>query len=195
MVGFEIGGVKLRLDFSFFAAVGIFLALDATGYGLYCLSACFCHEAGHLSLMLLEKKLPEEIIFSGGGICIKRRGDASFAVLAAGCAVNFLLFAVYCLILPKDSIFKLLFGGANLAIGLFNLLPIGELDGRRILEKFCFGALSFSAAEKVLNITEALGYTAAVGAAAVLVICGRVNLTAVTVMAYVFIMDVLIRKL
>lgn len=194
MVSFDFFGVRLRLDFSFFAAVGIFLALDRTGYGICCLSACFCHEAGHLAVMLIEKKLPEEIIFSGGGICIKRRGDASLAVLAAGCLVNFLLFWVYCFSLPHDNIFKLLFGGANLAIGLFNLLPVGELDGRRILEKVCFRLFSFSAAEKVLKVAGFLGYIAAAVAAAFLVISGRVNLTAVSVMVYVFLMDFLIRN-
>lgn len=192
MVEFEFGGVKIRLDFSFFAAVGIFLAFDKAGYGIYCLAACFCHELSHLAVMLAEGKLPEEIIFSGGGICIRQRSDASCAVLAAGCAVNFLLFIVYCFLLPKDSIFKLMFGGANLVTGIFNLLPIGALDGKKLLEKACYGGLSYANAEKVLNIAEISGYFLALGAMTVLIMTGAVNLTAVSVMVYIFLMDFLL---
>ncbi len=186
------GGVKIRFDFSFFAAVGIFLAFDKAGYGIYCLAACFCHELGHLAVMLAEGKLPDEIIFSGGGICIRQRREASCAVLAAGCAVNFLLFAVYCLILPKDSIFKLMFGGANLVIGIFNLLPIGTLDGKKLLEKACRRALSYTAAEKFLNAAEVIGCLLAMGALTIPALNGTVNLTAVSVMIYIFLMDFLL---
>ena len=72
------GGVKIRFDFSFFAAVGIFLAFDKAGYGIYCLAACFCHELGHLAVMLAEGKLPDEIIIliklgrKISGECVKK---------------------------------------------------------------------------------------------------------------------------
>ncbi len=193
MVEFMLWGMRIRFDFSFFAAVGIFLAFDKAGYGIYCLAACFCHEFSHLAVMLAEGKLPDEIIFSGGGICIRQRNDASCAVLAAGCTVNFLLFIVYCFILPKDSIFKLMFGGANLVIGIFNLIPIGSLDGKRLLEKACYGTLSYSAAQKVLNIAEVLGYIITLGALTILVLSGAVNMTAVSVLIYIFLMDFLLK--
>lgn len=195
MVELELGSVKLRLDFSFFAAVGIFLAFDGTGYGMCCLAACFCHEAGHLVVMLLQKKPPREIIFSGGGICIRQREDSSSAVLAAGCAVNFILFFIYCLILPKDNIFRLLFGGANLAIGLFNMLPAGELDGKMLLERACCRLLSFEGAERMLRTAEILGYSALAGAIVFLGAMGLVNLSAATVMVYVFLMDILVGQI
>ena len=192
MVTFEFFGVKIRLDFSFFAAVGIFLAFDRAGYGAYCLAACFCHEISHLAVMLIEGQPPDEMLFSGGGICIKQKNDVSFAVLAAGCTVNFLLFIVYCLVLPRDNIFKLMFGGANLATGLFNLLPIGSLDGKRMLEKLCYKRLSYAAAQKFLNIAGGLGYAFALGGICLLGLSGALNLTAITVMIYVFLMDYLV---
>lgn len=112
-------------------------------------------------------------------------------VLAAGCAVNFALFTVFCLLLPRDNIFKLLFGGANLVIGIFNLLPLGELDGKRLLERACCRLLSFESAERVLRIAELSAYLGAISVFALLIVTGRVNLSAVTVMAYVFLMDIL----
>ncbi|MBD5113748.1 MAG: hypothetical protein HDT46_00860 [Ruminococcaceae bacterium] len=193
MVSFKLRGICIGLDFSFFAVVGVFLAFDKSGYGIYCLCACFCHELGHLLVMLAEKKLPEEIIFSGGGICIKQRYDASALVLGAGCAVNFCLFALFCLILPKDSIYKLLFGGANLVIGIFNLLPMGELDGRRLLEKMCYKLLPYFAAERLLNITETACCLLSAAAALLLLFTGAVNLTAVSVTVYLFLIDFLLK--
>lgn len=196
MVSFKIGGVSVGLDFSFFAAVGIFLAFDKAGYGIYCLCACFCHELGHLAVMLAEKKPPKEIIFSGGGICIKQRRNetASVFLLGAGCAVNFCLFVLFCLVLPRDSIFKLMFGGSNLIIGIFNLLPVGELDGKRLLEKLCRGLLPYPASERALDITERIFCLLTLAAALLLLAAGRVNLTAVSVLVYLFVIDFLLKS-
>ncbi|MCM1055741.1 MAG: hypothetical protein NC394_09515 [Bacteroides sp.] len=194
MVSLRIGGIRIGLDFSFFAVVGVFLAFDKSGYGIYCLFACFCHELGHLVVMLLEKKPPGEMIFSGGGICIKQRYDASAAVLAAGCAVNFVLFALFCFVLPRDSIFKLMFGGANLVIGVFNLLPMGELDGKRLLERLCFKLLPYSSAQRLIGAAELALVILSAAAAVLLLLAGAVNLTAVSVTVYLFLMDILLRK-
>lgn len=193
MVSFKVRGIRVSLDFSFFAVVGVFLAFDKSGYGLCCLCACFCHELGHLLAMALEKKPPKEMIFSGGGICIKQRYDASTLVLGAGCAVNFCLFALFCLVLPRDSIYKLLFGGANLIIGIFNLLPMGELDGKRLLEKACCKLLPYFAAERLLNVTEVLFILLTAAAAILLLFTGAVNLTAVSVTVYLFLIDFLLK--
>lgn len=194
MVSFKIGKAEICLDFSFFAVLGIFFAFDPAGYGFCCLLACFCHETGHFIAMLLEKKPPREVMFSGGGICIKQHRDPSVFVLGAGCAVNFCLFFLFCFILERNSIYKLLFGGANLAIGIFNLLPFGTLDGRGLLEKLCYRFLPFYAAEKTLVFFEASALTAAIAAAVLMIASGTVNFTAWIVILYLFAVDFLLKK-
>lgn len=193
MVSFKIGKAEICLDFSFFAVLGIFFAFDPAGYGFCCLLACFCHETGHFIAMLLEKKPPREVMFSGGGICIKQHRDPSVFVLGAGCAVNFCLFFLFCFILERNSIYKLLFGGANLIIGIFNLLPMGELDGKRLLEKACCKLLPYFAAERLLNVTEIVFITLTAAAAMLLLFTGAVNLTAVSVTVYLFLIDLLLK--
>lgn len=179
-------GVRVCFDFSFFAVIGLFLAFDSGGYGLLCFAACICHELGHLAAMAVRGDKPREMIFSGGGICIKRCGEPSFGVLAAGCAVNFLLFAVYYGVLGRGNIFFTIFGGANLFVGIFNLMPVGGLDGHGLSEKVLFRFLSFNAAQRVLRAAEIFfGGLWLIGAAWFLM-SGAVNLTAVLVMIYVF---------
>ena len=80
-----------------------------------------------------------------------------------------------------------------MVIGIFNLIPIGSLDGKRLLEIACYGTLSYSAAQKVLNIAEVLGYIITLGALTVLVLSGAVNMTAVSVLIYIFLMDFLLK--
>ena len=136
MVSFNIGSLKVGFDFSFFAVIAIFFALDDSGYGILCIAACLCHEAGHLALLLLTKHVPDSLIFSGSGICIKQHEEASVPVLAAGCTVNFILFVIFYFFMEQNSVYKLIFAGCNLCIGVLNLLPIGELDGKKLLERF-----------------------------------------------------------
>lgn len=181
-------------DFSFFAAVGIFLALDKSGYGAFALLACLCHEAGHLAVMLLKKEPPAEMIFSGGGICIKQSREASTAVLAAGCVVNAVLFLIFFFVLPPDSIFKLMFGGANMAAGVFNLLPLGELDGRFLTEKLCFRLLPYSAALKTMRWVQAGTGILLCVVLIWLFVSRKINPIAVCVMGYIFLVDFLLKN-
>ena len=193
MVGFTVGGVRVAFDFSFFAAVGIFLAFDTSGYGIFCLSACLCHESGHLLLMLLGGKKPDELIFSGGGICIKQQGNASLPVLAAGSGVNFVLFVVFCFLLPRDSIYKLLFGFSNFCVGAMNLLPIGELDGKKLLERLFIAILPYRAAQNAMSIAEAVGYIAAAAVIVLLFFSGTLNFTALAVIIYITVVDIMLK--
>lgn len=182
-------GVNICFDFSFFAVIGLFLAFDSGGYGCLCFAACVYHELGHLAAMAVRGDKPEEIIFSGGGICIKQSGQPSFGVLVAGCAVNFLLFLVFFVFLGRGNIFYTIFGGANLFVGIFNLLPVGGLDGHGLLEKALFRFLSFEAAQRAMRVTEIIFGAVWVMGAVLFLASGLVNLTAVLVMIYIFVLD------
>lgn len=173
--------------------MGIFLALDKSGYGIFCLLACICHETAHLIVLIAEKNPPREIIFSGGGICIKQRWNPSVAALSAGCLVNFLLFAVFFLPNQRENIYPLLFGGANLCIGVINLLPIGELDGKKLLSGILNRLCPPASAEKILHVTETV-FSVLTAAAIVFMIAKNFNLTAVLILLYIFLIDFLQNK-
>ena len=186
MVSFHIGSLKVGFDFSFFAVMAIFFALDDSGYGIFCIAACLCHEAGHLALLLITGDIPPELIFSGSGICIKQEGEVSIPVLAAGCTVNFILFIIFYFFLEQDSVYKLMFAGSNLCIGAMNLLPIGELDGKKLLERFFTAFLPFKAAQRALYISELAGFALAAVAVAILLLSGTINITSVFQLAHTY---------
>lgn len=193
MVSFNIGSLKVGFDFSFFAVIAIFFALDDSGYGIFCIAACLCHEAGHLALMLLTKQIPHSLIFSGSGICIKQREEVSVPVLAAGCAVNFILFVIFYFIIEQNSVYHLIFAGSNLCIGIMNLLPIGELDGKKLLERFLYALFSFRVAQRALFVSELAATVSAALAAVLFLFYGNLNITSVFALLYVFLVDYLLK--
>lgn len=188
MVSLRFFGVELVFRFSFFAAVGIILALDKSGYGLLCLMSCLCHEAGHLAVMLISGDVPKALVFSGGGICIKQRKEASVPVIAAGCLVNFILFTIF-YFSAGNSIYRLVFAVSNLCVGIMNLLPIGDLDGKKLLERLLTAVLPFDKAQRVMKITEFTALTLAGAGAAFLLVTGALSKTAAITLVYIFLVD------
>ena len=193
MVGFNIGRLKVGFDFSFFAVIAIFFSLDDSGYGIFCIAACLCHEAGHLALLLLTRQIPDSLIFSGSGICIKQREEASVPVLAAGCIINFILFIIFYFLLRQNSVYNLIFAVSNLCVGILNLLPIGELDGKKLLERFFTAFFSFRAAQRALFISELAATVAAALAVVVFLFSENLNITSIFVLIYVFLVDYLLK--
>lgn len=193
MIGCTVRGVRLSFDFTFFGAIAVFLALDESGFGVLCLLACFCHETGHLLVLIGEKNPPKEILFSGGGICIRQNRDSSALALWAGCGVNFLLFTGFFLLSGRRSFYPLVFGMCNLIVGIINLLPIGELDGKKLLSRLLYRVLPPHAAEKGLFIAE-IGFTLAAAAGVGLLIAGSFNLSGVLILLYIFLVDYLEKK-
>lgn len=191
MVSFCLGGMRVGFDFSFFAVIAIFLALDDSGYGILCISACLCHEAGHLVLLLLTGHVPDSLIFSGSGICIKQHEEPTLPVLAAGCTVNFILFIIFYFLLEHNSVYNLIFAGSNLCIGILNLLPIGELDGKKLLERFFTAFFPFRTAQRAMHISQLAGILLAVVATAILLFSQTLNITSILAVIYVFTVDFL----
>ena len=193
MVSFSAGDLKIGFDFSFFAVTAIFLAFDGSGYGILCIAACLCHEAGHLALLLLTGRVPESLIFSGSGMCIKQREEPTVPVLAAGCAVNFILCIIFYFLLERNSVYKLIFAGSNLCVGILNLLPMGELDGKKLLERFFTAFLPFRAAQRALFISELAAFAIATASTVLLLLSGMLNTASIFVILYVFAVDFLLK--
>ncbi|MCL1904200.1 MAG: hypothetical protein FWF94_07270 [Oscillospiraceae bacterium] len=192
MIKLKAAGIEIGIDFTFFALIAIYITFDTTGFAVISLLTCIIHEAGHLTTMFIFRQKPESIVFRGGGIRIGESYNADgalktigfkerFIVLISGSAVNICLFLFLYFSLPKTNIYPIMFAILNLIIGLFNLLPIGCLDGKQLLELFL--------PERILNIVEALFLILVVIIVIIAVISGGVNFTIAAAMFYVLCVD------
>ncbi len=198
MISIRFFKTVISIDFSFLAALALFFCFDKSGYAVLALLSCVVHEAGHLAVMLLKRNIPDEISFHGGGIRIVSREDNSIASLLAGCVTNFITAGVISAVLifygTDYNQMLQVFAVMNLMIGVFNLIPAGSLDGRKLLSR---ALLRFLSVQKAIEIEEAVEILS-VFAAALCTLClaagGYVNFTILFVYAYVFAADTIADK-
>jgi len=100
---------------------------------LICLLALVLHEIGHIIMIYLlgEKIVIFRILPVGFSCRLKNQSKIvekkMMKILIAGPAVNFLMAGLF-FFRTKE------FAMINFLLGMFNLMPIGELDGGRIFE-------------------------------------------------------------
>lgn len=163
-------------------AAGLYY-LDADGVLPWALLACALHELGHYgAVRLLGGQVSLlRLTCVGAEMRLSARSPLAPAgqLLAAlaGPAVNLLLALLSARIAGQAGERACLFAGLNLALGLFNLLPVGPLDGGRILESLLLllGA-GEGAARAARALSLALAAAAAVGGS-VLLLAGKANVT------------------
>lgn len=187
MIELKIKKILLRLDFSFFAVIALFLLLDTTGFGLMALSACALHELAHMLVMAAFGIFSDEITFYGAGIRItsERTEFAKPAVkaliLSAGCAANFMLTVIFW----HSGRFEI--AAINLFIGVFNLLPIGELDGAGLLKLLIIRLCRPENVDRILCVTGAIFSVICI---AVIIFFGKgVSFTLITTALYFIIVS------
>ncbi len=128
----------------FYAFLALGLLLDGAFLFRLVLFAVFIHESAHIIMYItMTKKLPK-ISLSVGGVCLNKiaclKKRQKTAVLLAGPLTNIIVCVVfYSMALNKASYFAYIFSAVNLCVGLYNLLPIGALDGAQIAECFLPG--------------------------------------------------------
>ena len=142
--------MRITVEHPFLLSCGLLAALFLDGTGLLhcCVWAMLLHEGGHILLyLLLLRRAPVLRLRLGGAalqwaalraapwqeVCILMAGPLANLLAAGGCALAVRHTARYALYF---------FGGANLLLAAFNLLPMGFLDGGRLLELLlsCFFA-------------------------------------------------------
>ncbi len=127
---FNFCGIRFEFKFLFFAAVTLLLFIDRSGVALCAFLSSAAHELAHLAALFSVRANVTAVTFELFGIRIDRMDALLFweelAVLMAGPTVNLVLFLL-CGSVNNSSVN--LIAAVNLSIGLFNLLPVGALDG------------------------------------------------------------------
>ena len=122
--------------------------------------ACFLlHEGGHLlALRMLGGKVAAFRLYPFGGEIVAggklfSYGE-SMVLSLSGILVN--LLSSLLLVLPRTTPFLRSFALASLGLGMFNLLPLRQLDGGGALESFLSFFCMPQTAEKVLKVLSFL---------------------------------------
>lgn len=179
--------VKIRVSFSFFAALSLLICTDKQGTAILCLLACFLHELGHLCVLFGEGNIPRSITLRAGGIRLDCGNRRSVPALLGGCFVNFLLFNI----LYISGVENQLFAVINLLTAALNLLPIRPLDGGLLLEQFLCRHIRAEKVDKAIYLTEAIVGTAAILSGIYLFTRGAVSASSGLFLAYLLGLEIL----
>ncbi|MCC8131240.1 MAG: hypothetical protein LIO72_05760 [Ruminococcus sp.] len=152
MLTLRILKTDFRIGFGFLLVTAVSF-LEPNGVTGTCLFFCFAHEFGHLLAMKLVGARVAAIRFYGGGIGISADTEdlskpARLLIYIAGCLTN-LTFVLLFYIIGEDMA-----SAVNLAIALFNLMPVSYFDGGMILR------LILPNREKQLEILSKITITA-----------------------------------
>ena len=149
------------------------------------------HETGHLAAMAAMRLRPAYICLTAAGMRIERPPglQISFAreilIAFAGPAVSLLLAGVF-RVTSWATTAPLLpdFFWLNLGFGLFNLLPVRQLDGGRALYFLLCRRVSETAASRAVTVTSLVCLFLAAGGAALTCLRSGFSLSLVIVVLY-----------
>ncbi|MBR6872196.1 MAG: hypothetical protein IKN17_01675 [Ruminococcus sp.] len=162
MLELTVGKTVFRFTFSFFALIGLVSSVGGSiqKQVMTVLLCSLMHEGGHMTAMELFGLRPDMLTFYAGGIKLNGKqcgcGKAAYTVvLLSGCVVNLAAFAL-CLLLGRVG----MFAAANLALGLFNLLPLRYFDGGRLYTELTGREPAFCIRIAVIGLLGALAAAA-----------------------------------
>ena len=155
MLELRIHGVDFRLSLLFPAAIVVLLSLDSSGLPLWCVAASAMHEAGHFLALYALGSRPAVISVGVFGVRVEQAPSSrlgyggSLLVALAGPLVNLLTFAVLAVAVGMNAPALI-----HLTMGVFNLLPIGPLDGGQALYFFLAGRMEEERCERLEQIVS-----------------------------------------
>ena len=169
-MSFYVGNTRVVITFSFLLVTTLLLLLDSQGIGWILLLSIALHESAHLAAMRLFGIPLAEIGLYPFGVQIRRGGSQvsygrDAVVYLAGCFGSLLVGA---LTFEVNS----LLSAVNIALGLFNLLPVPPLDGGQALGAICRRRLSEHQARRILPALSAAVLVPLACAAVFLLRCG-----------------------
>lgn len=162
MLRLKLGGVDFSATFWFFAVVACFALAKNGVLFYYLLLPVIVHELGHLLVMAACGIRVRGVALSAAGIAIQRDTGqlpgygVEIAVCLGGVAANGLM-ALWLHLFCFHSMRTMFLVAANLAVALFNLAPIGDLDGGQLLGLFLARWFGPDLARWVSRVTSWLG--------------------------------------
>lgn len=135
---FDFKRCRVSVSFFFFVTVCVALVLDVTNTAVLALCAAAVHECGHLFCMLCFGERPSRMFVAPFGLCITRFASGGYRreifIAFAGPLANIFVAAVLTAIMLAchlPQLFKPVI--VNVALAVFNLIPIEPLDcGRAV---------------------------------------------------------------
>lgn len=131
--------IRIRCPALFLLGLILLLWQDHTGIARLALLASILHEAGHVLIFwLIHGHFPLLTLTLNGISLQAEQGLTSgelFLLAAAGPISNFVACSVMLLAINhRASYWGYFFACTNLCMGLFNLIPLGPLDGKRMFQ-------------------------------------------------------------
>ncbi len=187
MLELKLRKTILCLDFSFFAVIALYLLLDESGFGLAALCACALHETAHFVAMALFGVPAERVTLYGAGIRITS-SQIEFVptfqktvILSVGCLTNFAAALVFYRLGELGAF------AVELFTGIFNLLPLGALDGAGLLKMLVIRRCKAEDVDRVMKTASV--FSAVLVAAAVIFVGGAASFTLITTALYIIILS------
>ena len=160
MVEFAIFKTRIRIGFLFTATLSLLSLMDKSGSVFLSVVFSLLHELGHITAMALCKEQIDSLAFHPFGISMKLKNSSALSfgeevfVLLSGCAVNLIF-----ILLPTPQTITYI----NTGILFFNILPIANLDGGRVVRLFLtqiFGERTGNIASDVVSFAFLLPISA-----------------------------------
>ena len=152
--------IRLRVTNSFVVTVAILCLFCGTDGCTSILFSAFLHETAHILAVKGGGGEISEFCCGAGGFSIQSRFPCGryrreLIALAAGALSN-LIVGVMLVNIHTDNEYLYTLAGANIAVGLFNLVPAGCFDGGRILYLASEFLLGPQRAQTVCNSVSAV---------------------------------------
>ncbi|MBC8546650.1 site-2 protease family protein [Clostridiaceae bacterium NSJ-31] len=186
-MNFKLFGATVTVSYPFLAVLTVFFTLDRTGLGGQMFCAALLHELGHLVVMYRFGQAPRSIDFVSFGIRIQKRPSTAvsygkeIAIYLAGPLVNLMTAGVLlCLAGGRFTQLSLI----HLLMGLYNLLPIGALDGGMIVRNLASCFSDPRRAEKICRTVSLLFLIPLAAAGILLGLRGQANITLAVTLIY-----------
>lgn len=191
----KIKGIKLEIGFMFTATVAFLLLFNIGDEVKLGISFSLLHEIGHLIAIIICKEKPKLISFGLFGMTIVRECDLTqnykkeFVTAISGPLTNFFIAIVFYFIylkLSKEIFLKIII--VNLIIGLFNIMPVFELDGGRALESLLKYNYPEEISERILKIVSFFTLVIMMGFGFYILISTGYNFTFLAISIYLTVM-------
>jgi len=141
MLEFRLGNIRITVSFWFLAAIGFFILYERSALFFYFAVPIIVHELGHIIVLYLCGGSISAINLRAFGVDIcpnklRLSYHHEIMVTIAGIACNVIM-ALLLFWQRGQTMRSMLLISVNMAVAVFNILPIGNLDGGVLLRLLC----------------------------------------------------------